>query len=48
MLNIGAKCDLDDLEAIVYLDNLCSKLGIDSTSAAGTIAFAMDLYGRGI
>jgi len=48
MLNIGAKCGLDDLEAIVYLDNLCSKLGIDSTSAATTIAFAMDLFDRGI
>ena len=48
MLNIGAKCGLDDLEAIVYLDNLCSKFGIDSTSAGTTMAFAMDLYGRGI
>ena len=48
MLNIGAKCGLDDLEAIVYLDNLCSKLGIDSTSAATAMAFAMDLYDRGI
>ena len=48
MLNLGAKCGLDDLEAIVYLDNLCSKLGLDSTSAAGAIAFAMDLYDRGI
>jgi len=48
MLNIGAKCGLDDLEAIVYLDNLCSKLGIDSTSAGTTMAFAMDLYDRGI
>ena len=48
MLNIGAKCGLGDLKAIVHLDNLCSKLGLDSTSAAGVIAFAMDLYGRGI
>jgi aldehyde:ferredoxin oxidoreductase len=48
MLNIGAKCGLDDLEAIVSLDNLCSRLGIDSTSAATTMAFAMDLYARGI
>ena len=48
MLNIGSKCGLDDLEAIVYLDNLCSRLGVDSTSAATTMAFAMDLYERGI
>jgi len=48
MLNMGARCGLDDLEAIVHLDNLCSTLGIDSTSASATIAFAMDLYERGI
>jgi aldehyde:ferredoxin oxidoreductase len=48
ILNIGSKCGLDNLEAIVYLDNLCSRLGVDSTSAATTIAFAMDLYDRGI
>lgn len=48
MLNIGAKCGLDDIEAIVRLDNLCSEIGIDSTSASATIAFAMDLYDRGL
>lgn len=48
MLNLGAKCGLDSLEDIVHLDNLCSKLGIDSTSAATVIAFAMDLYDHGI
>jgi aldehyde:ferredoxin oxidoreductase len=48
MLNMGARCGLDDIEAIVHLDNLCSTLGIDSTSASATMAFAMDLYERGI
>jgi len=48
MLNLGAKCGLEDLEAIVRLDNLCSKLGLDSTSASTAIAFAMDLFDRGI
>ena len=48
MLNLGAKCGLEDLEAIVRLDNLCSKLGLDSTSTSTTIAFAMDLFERGI
>jgi aldehyde:ferredoxin oxidoreductase len=48
MLNIGVKCGLEDLEAIVHLDNLCSRLGIDSTSAATCIAFVMDLFERGI
>lgn len=48
MINLGAKCGLDDLEAVVRLDNLCSRLGLDSTSTATAIAFAMDLYDRGI
>jgi len=48
MLNLGAKCGLADVEAIVRLDNLCSRLGLDSTSAATAMAFAMHLYERKI
>ncbi|UCF93227.1 MAG: aldehyde ferredoxin oxidoreductase family protein [Desulfobacterales bacterium] len=48
LLALGAKCGLSDLETLVYLDNLCSQLGIDSISAGTVIAFAMDLYERGI
>jgi aldehyde:ferredoxin oxidoreductase len=48
MLALGSKCGLDDLETLVYLDNLCSRMGIDSISAGSTIAFAMDLFDRGI
>ena len=48
MINLGSKCGLADLQAIVRLDNLCTRLGMDSTSAATAIAFAMDLFDRGI
>lgn len=48
MINLGAKCGLADLHKIVRLDNLCSRLGVDSTSAASVIAFAMDLFERKI
>ena len=48
MINLGAKCGLDDLQAIVRLDNLCTRLGLDSTSAGTAVAFAMDLFERGI
>jgi len=48
MLSLGSKCGLRDLETLVYLDNLCSRLGIDTISAGNSIAFAMDLYDRGI
>lgn len=48
MINLGAKCGLGDLQAIVRLDNLCTRLGLDSTSSATAVAFAMDLFERGI
>ena len=48
MINLGAKCGLKDIQRIVYLDNLCSRLGLDAISAGSAIAFAMDLYDRGI
>jgi aldehyde:ferredoxin oxidoreductase len=48
MINLGAKCGLADLQAVVHLDNLCTRLGMDSTSAATSIAFAMDLFERDI
>ena len=48
MINLGPKCGLDNIKDIVKLDNLCSRLGIDSTSAATAIAFAMDLFEKKI
>ena len=48
MLSLGSRCGLTDLDILVYLDNLCSRLGMDSISAGGAIAFAMDLFDRGI
>ncbi len=46
LVNLGPKCGLEDLEAVVRLDNLCNRLGMDSTSAGTAISFAMDLYDR--
>jgi aldehyde:ferredoxin oxidoreductase len=48
MLALGAKCGLNDLQTLVYLDNLSTRLGLDSISAGTVIAFAMDLFDRGI
>jgi aldehyde:ferredoxin oxidoreductase len=48
MLALGARCGLSDLDTLVYLDNLCSRLGIDSISTGSIIAFAMDLFERNI
>jgi aldehyde:ferredoxin oxidoreductase len=48
MINLGIKCGLSDLDALVRLDNLCTRLGLDVISAATAIAFAMDLRDRGM
>jgi len=48
IVNLGAKCGLDDPEALLYLYNLAGDLGLDVISAAGALAFAMELYERGI
>lgn len=48
MVNLGAKCGLEDMDALVALDNRCSRLGLDTISAGNVMAFAMDLYERGI
>ena len=48
MINFGPKCGLADLSAIVRLDNLCNRLGIDTTTTASVIAFAMDLEEKGL
>ena len=48
VINLGPKCGLDDLKQIIKLDNLCGRLGLDSTSAATAIAFAMNLFERNL
>ncbi|MBI4333336.1 MAG: aldehyde ferredoxin oxidoreductase family protein [Chloroflexi bacterium] len=44
----GAKCGLDNLPAIWKCKELCHLLGMDYVSASGVIAFAMELFQRGI
>jgi aldehyde:ferredoxin oxidoreductase len=48
MVALGSKCGLCDLSTLVRLDNLCTRMGLDTISAGSAIAFAMDLYDRGI
>ncbi len=44
----GATCAIDNLPAIWKCKELCQQLGMDYVSAAGSIAFAMELFQRGI
>jgi aldehyde:ferredoxin oxidoreductase len=48
IIALGSKCGLGHTEALLCVSDLCSRLGIDSISTGGVIAFAMDLYDRGI
>jgi len=45
---LGANCGIDDLTAVIKLNNLCNDLGIDTASAGTVIPWAMELYQRGI
>lgn len=44
----GAKCAIDNLPAIWKCKELCQKFGMDYESTGGTIAFAMELFQRGL
>jgi aldehyde:ferredoxin oxidoreductase len=46
MVNLGAKCGLANLEAVLRLDNLCAELGMDTISTGTVVGFAMDLFDR--
>lgn len=48
VFNFGAKCAVDNLPAIWKCKELCHQYGLDYASAAGSIAFAMELFQRGL
>lgn len=44
----GPRLGIDDPAAVMRLHNRCDELGLDSISAGGAIAFAIDIFERGI
>jgi len=48
IIDLGSLCGLTDPEALIYLSNLCNMLGMDTISTGSVIAFAMELFQRGI
>ena len=48
IIALAPKCGLDDPEAVLYLHNLCNRLGMDVISAGSVTAFAMDLFSENI
>lgn len=45
---LGAKCGQKDKDAVMHLSDCCNRLGLDTISAGSAIAFAMELYEKGI
>lgn len=45
---LGGLCLVDDLVAISKANQLCNQYGLDTISAGGIIAFAMEAYEKGI
>lgn len=48
LMAFGPKVGVDDPEAVLYLHSLANTYGIDVISTGGVLAFAIDLYRRGI
>jgi aldehyde:ferredoxin oxidoreductase len=48
VMAFGARIGVNDPETVFYLYNLTNELGLDCISTGGVLAFAMDLYERGL
>ncbi|MEM5775148.1 MAG: aldehyde ferredoxin oxidoreductase C-terminal domain-containing protein, partial [Anaerolineaceae bacterium] len=44
---MGSYCNVDDLAAICYANQLCNMYGLDTIACGATIAWAMDCYEHG-
>ena len=45
---LGSLCDVGDADAVLRASRMCDEFGIDTISAGGTIAFAMECVERGL
>jgi aldehyde:ferredoxin oxidoreductase len=45
---LGSNCGVNDLKFIAKANEICNRFGLDTISAGGCVAFAMDLYENGI
>ena len=44
----GSYCDVADLRAVAYANQLCNDYGVDTISAGATMAFAIECFERGL
>jgi aldehyde:ferredoxin oxidoreductase len=47
IFGLGSDCGVGDLDAVLYTNYLCNQYGVDTISAGGTVAVAMELAERG-
>jgi aldehyde:ferredoxin oxidoreductase len=45
---LGSYCDVSDLTAVAYANQLCNMYGIDTIACGGTIAWVMDCFEQGL
>jgi len=48
LVSFGSRCDNNNLESILYINNLCNQYGLDTISTGGVISFAMECYEKGL
>lgn len=48
VLALGGLCLNDDVDSIFYLNELLNRAGMDSISAGGTVAFAIECFEKGL
>ncbi|MCH9035947.1 MAG: aldehyde ferredoxin oxidoreductase family protein [Chloroflexi bacterium] len=45
---LGPLCGIDDPDIVIQASALCDRIGVDTISTGGTIAWAMECYERGL
>ncbi|MFC2079588.1 aldehyde ferredoxin oxidoreductase C-terminal domain-containing protein, partial [Candidatus Bipolaricaulota bacterium] len=48
LASLGSICGVDNLEAIIYANQLCNAYGLDTISTGVTIGWAMECFERGL
>jgi len=48
LAGFGSMCLIDDYEAIMAANEKCNRLGMDTISCGGVVAFAMECYEKGV
>jgi aldehyde:ferredoxin oxidoreductase len=48
LASLGTYCGVDDLKAVMRMNDMCNRAGLDTISAGSAIAFAMECYENGL